>query len=97
MAQVAHLHDLSHGRNASNIVPLRQGLLPRHREYLLRWLEAGQRMGVFDAEITRPPMMPSMWMARPRRSCSGMGPRKPRSGLYAAAAGNALGPDRPDP
>lgn len=51
MAQVAHLHDLSHGRNASNIVPLRQGLLPRHREYLLRWLEAGQRMGVFDAEI----------------------------------------------
>ncbi|MBF0887471.1 hypothetical protein JK208_02590 [Gluconobacter sp. Dm-74] len=51
MAQVAHLHDLSHSRSTSNIVPLRQGLLPRHREYLLRWLEAGQRMGVFDAEI----------------------------------------------
>ncbi|GBR53318.1 hypothetical protein AA106555_1253 [Neokomagataea thailandica NBRC 106555] len=36
----------------SNIVPLRQGVLPRHREYLSRWLEAGLRMGLFDAEIT---------------------------------------------
>lgn len=35
-----------------NVVPLRLGLLPRHREHLSQWLEAGQRMGICDADIT---------------------------------------------
>lgn len=52
MAQAFHRHDLSPLRSNGTVVPLRQGLLPRHREYLCRWVEAGQRMGVFDAEIT---------------------------------------------
>ncbi|EHH69380.1 hypothetical protein GMO_06870 [Gluconobacter morbifer G707] len=34
-------------------MPLRQGFLPRHHEYLFRWLDAGQRMGLFDAEIAK--------------------------------------------
>ncbi|GBQ21185.1 hypothetical protein [Tanticharoenia sakaeratensis] len=35
----------------SNVVPLRQDVLPRHREYLARWLDAGLRMGLCDADI----------------------------------------------
>ncbi|GAJ28775.1 hypothetical protein [Acidomonas methanolica] len=34
-----------------NVVPFRLGILPRHREYLSRWLDAGQCMGIFDADI----------------------------------------------
>ena len=36
---------------AANVIPFRAGFLPRHREYLSRWLEAGLSMGLFDADI----------------------------------------------
>ncbi|MBS0993657.1 MULTISPECIES: hypothetical protein [Gluconobacter] len=52
MAQATPLYDLSPVSMGGNVVTLRQGVLPRHREYLSRWLEAGMRMGLFDAEIT---------------------------------------------
>ncbi|WP_459986939.1 hypothetical protein [Komagataeibacter kakiaceti] len=40
-------------RDFSNkVVSLRQGFLPRHREYLMRWLQAGACMGLCDADIT---------------------------------------------
>ncbi|QDH17651.1 hypothetical protein [Swingsia samuiensis] len=52
MAQATLPHDVSRTHAAGlNIIPLRQSVLPRHREYLSRWLEAGTRMGLFDAEI----------------------------------------------
>ncbi|WP_173569854.1 hypothetical protein [Acetobacter conturbans] len=35
----------------SNVIPFRMAILPRHKEYLGRWLEAGMRMGLCDAEI----------------------------------------------
>ncbi|MFT8719111.1 hypothetical protein [Acetobacter sp.] len=35
----------------SNVIPFRMTILPRHREYLARWLEAGMRMGICDTEI----------------------------------------------
>ncbi|GBR05728.1 hypothetical protein [Acetobacter oeni] len=35
----------------TNVVPFRQGVLPRHREYLARWLNAGLCMGLCDADI----------------------------------------------
>jgi hypothetical protein len=35
----------------SNVVPFRTAILPRHREYLGRWLEAGLCMGLMDADI----------------------------------------------
>ncbi|MBS4075248.1 hypothetical protein KGY14_08585 [Ameyamaea chiangmaiensis] len=38
---------------SSNVVPLRLGILPRHRDYLMRWLEAGMRMGLCDADVCR--------------------------------------------
>ncbi|WEQ51946.1 hypothetical protein LV478_15815 [Komagataeibacter oboediens] len=38
--------------SATNVVSLRQGFLPRHREYLMRWLQAGACMGLCDADIT---------------------------------------------
>jgi len=28
-------------------------VLPRHREYLMRWLDAGTRMGLCDADVCR--------------------------------------------
>jgi hypothetical protein len=37
---------------AGNVVPIRLRLGQRHGAYLCRWLEAGQRMGLHDAEIT---------------------------------------------
>jgi len=40
---------IRHAEN--NVVPLRQDLLPRHREFLARWLEAGLCMGLCDADI----------------------------------------------
>lgn len=45
---------LPQATSLTNVVPLRQGVLPRHREYLSRWLEAGLCMGLFDAEIATP-------------------------------------------
>ncbi len=36
----------------SNVVPLRLRLLPRHREYLMRWLEAGTSMGLCDVDVS---------------------------------------------
>jgi hypothetical protein len=36
----------------SNVVPMRLRLLPRHREYLMRWLEAGAAMGLCDADTS---------------------------------------------
>lgn len=60
MALAKSCHDRSDDppcRNGvSNVIPLKLGLLPRHREYLSRWLEAGSRMGLFDAEITPSPL-----------------------------------------
>lgn len=37
----------------SNVVPFRMGILPRHREYLAHWLNAGLCMGLCDADICR--------------------------------------------
>jgi len=37
----------------SNVIPLRTGLLPRHREYLMRWLNAGTPMGLCDVDVYR--------------------------------------------
>lgn len=34
-----------------NVVPFRQAVLPRHREYLSRWLNADLCMGLCDADI----------------------------------------------
>jgi hypothetical protein len=36
----------------SNVVPLRLRFLPRHREYLMRWLEAGTSMGLCDVDVS---------------------------------------------
>ena len=36
----------------SNIVPLRLRFLPRHREYLMRWLQAGTAMGLCDVDVS---------------------------------------------
>ncbi len=33
------------------VVPLRLTVLPRHRSYLLAWLQAGGRMGLCDADV----------------------------------------------
>ncbi|WP_025885789.1 hypothetical protein [Asaia prunellae] len=35
----------------SNVIPLRFNVLPRHREYLSQWLQAGLAMGLCDADI----------------------------------------------
>ncbi len=49
MAKLATLPDLPAN---SNIVPLQIRFLPRHREYLLRWLGAGAAMGLCDVDVT---------------------------------------------
>ena len=49
MAKLATLPNLPAN---SNIVPLQLRFLPRHREYLLRWLGAGGAMGLCDADVT---------------------------------------------
>ena len=36
----------------SNIVSLRLRFLPRHREYLMRWLQAGSSMGLCDVDVS---------------------------------------------
>ena len=36
---------------SSNVVPFRLAVLPRHREYLARWLDAGLCMGLCDADV----------------------------------------------
>lgn len=55
MAQKAFLgtHSLTTAPRVGshNVVPLRQRILARHKEYLLRWLEAGESMGLLDAAI----------------------------------------------
>lgn len=38
----------------NNIIPLRQKILPRHKDYLLQWLEAGLSMGLLDAAVECP-------------------------------------------
>ncbi|MDG6095493.1 hypothetical protein LOC54_10325 [Acetobacter sp. AN02] len=40
---------------AGNVVPFRLSFLPRHREYLSRWLTAGLPMGLCDADIGADP------------------------------------------
>lgn len=37
--------------SVSNVVPFQMEILSGHREYLSRWLHAGQPMGVCDADI----------------------------------------------
>ena len=46
------MHMMTKQASATNVVSLRQGFLPRHREYLMRWLEAGACMGLCDADIS---------------------------------------------
>ena len=48
MAKPAPLPDLPAN---SNVVSLRLRFLPRHREYLLRWLDAGTAMGLCDVDV----------------------------------------------
>lgn len=45
------MHMMDQHVSSTNVVSLRQGLLPRHREYLMRWLQAGACMGLCDAEV----------------------------------------------
>ncbi|MCH4024559.1 MAG: hypothetical protein LKH33_11815 [Acetobacter sp.] len=40
-----------HDQFASNVVPFRLSVLPRHKEYLGKWLDAGLPMGICDADI----------------------------------------------
>ena len=49
MAKPALLRDFPAN---SNIVPLRLRFLPRHREYLMRWLQAGASMGLCDVDVS---------------------------------------------
>lgn len=55
MAQKAFLdtHALATSRQTSTckVIPLRQRILQRHREYLMRWLKAGEAMGLLDAAV----------------------------------------------
>ena len=39
-------------QESSNVVSLRLCFLPRHREYLMRWLQAGASMGLCDADVS---------------------------------------------
>ena len=36
----------------SNVVSLKLRFLPRHREYLMRWLQAGTAMGLCDVDVS---------------------------------------------
>lgn len=36
---------------ADNVIPLRQKILPHHKNYLAQWLEAGLPMGLLDALV----------------------------------------------
>lgn len=38
--------------STDNVVPLRANFLPRHREYLMRWLDAGTCMGLCDVDVS---------------------------------------------
>lgn len=49
MAKPATLLDLPAN---SNVVALRLCFLPRHREYLMRWLQAGASMGLCDVDVS---------------------------------------------
>jgi hypothetical protein len=48
-AQLCAIEESTH---AGNVVPIRLRVGQRHGAYLSRWLAAGQRMGLHDAEIT---------------------------------------------
>lgn len=37
--------------SSCNVIPLRLSFLPRHREYLMRWLDAGACMGLCDVDV----------------------------------------------
>ena len=37
--------------NVCQVIPFQMEILSRHKDYLMRWLEAGMPMGVSDAEI----------------------------------------------
>jgi hypothetical protein len=39
---------------ASNVICFRYRITDRHRAYLMSWLQAGQRMGLHDADIAPP-------------------------------------------
>lgn len=55
MAQKAFLdtHSLaiSHHVGSHNVISLRQRILTRHKKYLMRWLKAGESMGLLDAAV----------------------------------------------
>ncbi|GBQ04776.1 hypothetical protein [Saccharibacter floricola] len=55
MAQKAFLNTrsltTSHQTSICEVIPLRQRILPRHKDYLMRWLEAGEAMGLLDAAV----------------------------------------------
>ena len=36
----------------ANVFSLRLSFLPRHREYLMRWLQAGASMGLCDVDVS---------------------------------------------
>lgn len=38
-------------QDRSNVVSFRLCFLPRHREYLMRWLQAGASMGLCDVDV----------------------------------------------
>ncbi|QNT78037.1 hypothetical protein [Entomobacter blattae] len=36
----------------SHVIPMKKNFLPRHYEYLMRWLEVGSSMGLCDVDIS---------------------------------------------
>lgn len=56
-APVRNQHSKNNLHNEDNVVVLKQAFLPCHREYLMRWLDAGATMGLCDADIS--PHLPS--------------------------------------
>ncbi|AOX19446.1 hypothetical protein [Kozakia baliensis] len=51
MPQALPVFDQEPSSFHENVIPLRFSVLPRHREYLSRWLDAGSCMGICDADI----------------------------------------------
>lgn len=60
------------------VVPLRLSVLPRHRSYLMAWLQAGARMGLCDADVARGSQEVYVWVrenADPAYAIKGVGLR----------------------
>ncbi len=50
-SRARHLPIVTEPSPDGKVVPLRLSILPRHRQYLLAWVEAGNKMGLCDADV----------------------------------------------